>query len=114
MTAYERERDDTSQAGGSSEHAGKSRGIQKCVCVCVPASRRMCVARAHMFTQSIKNRQCRVVHLHSGVLSAIQAAKVMIVFSTRYILCVVLSVQHPAYLPFISDIKTIYGDIFDT
>lgn len=54
-----------------------------CVCVCAPASRRMCVARAHMFTQSIKNRQCRVVHLHSGVLSAIQAAKVMIVFSAR-------------------------------
>lgn len=83
VTAYERERDDTSQAGGSSEHAGKSRGIEKCVCVCAPASRRMCVARAHMFTQSIKNRQCRVVHLHSGVLSAIQAAKVMIVFSAR-------------------------------
>lgn len=28
VTAYDRERDDTSWAGGSSEHAGKSRGIQ--------------------------------------------------------------------------------------
>ena len=52
------------------------------MCACVPASHQMCVARAHMFTQSIKKHRCRVVHSHSGVLSAIQAAKVMIVFST--------------------------------
>lgn len=53
-----------------------------CVCVRSGVASDVCCACTHVYPVD-KKRQCRVVHLHSGVLSAIQAAKVMIVFSAR-------------------------------
>ena len=78
VTAYERERDDTSRAGGNSEHAGKSRGIQN---VCVhSACVQMCVVCARTHVYLVGKPSVPHCSFAQWVLSAIQATKVMLAF----------------------------------